>query len=342
VDEKAARGLDTLKQKLYVDLHLHLDGAITPEIARKLAKLQDLSLPEDEKELQRQLSVPSDCRSLNDFLQCFALPLSLMQTKKGIEAAVSLVQEAIKKDGIVYSEIRFAPQLHCEQGLSQEEVVLAALKGLAGSDLKCNLILCCMRGTHTREANLETLRLAEKYQKRDGGIAALDLAGAEGLYPTKDYQEIFLLAKEKGIPFTIHAGEADGAQSVRTALEFGASRIGHGVRAMEEEELLEQLAKNQICLEMCPTSNRQTKAVADMKQYPLVDFLKRGICVTINTDDMAISRTDIQKEFRYVEETFGISRAQRKTMIKNAIRSAFAVDAWKEELYARMEEEKEE
>lgn len=317
-------------EKGYIDLHLHLDGAITVEIARRLASISDVTLPVSDEELESRLSVPASCESLNDFLSCFELPLTLLQTENTIEEAVYLVQENIKRDGIIYAEIRFAPQLHCNRGMDQEQVLLAALKGLERSDLSCNLILCCMRGENTRRANLETVRLAQKYLVKDNGVVALDLAGAEGLFPTKDYSEEFSVAKKAGIPFTIHAGEADGAESVRTALEFGAVRIGHGVRIKEDEELLEDLKRNHICLEMCPTSNRQTKAITDMKEYPLAYYLNRGLCVTVNTDDMAISGTTIRKEFQYIEKEFGITKVQKDQLLKHAVQAAFTTDEKKE------------
>ncbi|MEE1313512.1 MAG: adenosine deaminase [Lachnospiraceae bacterium] len=320
------------ERESYIDLHLHLDGAITPQIARKLAKLQGIPLFDDEEKLKEQLSVPADCNNLNDFLKCFELPLSLLQTEAGVEEAIYLVQEAVKADGVIYGEIRFAPQLHCRQGLSQEQVVIAALKGLKRSSLACNLILCCMRGENLEKANLETVYLAKKYLVVDGGITAIDLAGAEGLYPTKDYESIFKIAVEERIPFTIHAGEAAGADSIWQAIKFGASRIGHGIRAQEDNNLMKELADKNICLELCPTSNRQTKAVLDMNQYPLGQFLEQGLCVTINTDDMAISRTNIQKEFAYIKSAFGISKEQEDNIKENAIESAFTSSERKKQL----------
>jgi adenosine deaminase len=319
-------------KETYIELHLHLDGAIDRTIARRLDQIVKAGLPESDELLERQLSVPETCEDLNQFLECFALPLSLLQTGKAMEEAVYLVQETIKKEHVIYAEIRFAPQLHCEQGLTQEEVILAALKGLKRSDLFCNLILCCMRGEDTKKANLETIRLAKKYLVEDGGVVAVDLAGAEGLFKTADYAEEFQAAKEAGIPFTIHAGEADGADSIKKALEFGASRIGHGVRAYEEKALLQELKERQICLEMCPTSNRQTKAVADMKQYPLKTYLEQGLCITVNTDDMAISRTTMPKEFAYIEKEYHITEAEKETLFFNAVQSAFTTKQRKQQL----------
>ena len=155
--------------KKYIELHLHLDGAITIDIAKKLADLQEIILPAaDDRELLKLLSVPEECENLNDFLKCFALPLTLLQTKEGIREAVYLVMEEQKKQGVVYAEIRFAPQLHCEKGLTQEDAVLAAVEGLKKSAVMGNLILCCMRGGDNDRENRETVELAKKYLVKNG------------------------------------------------------------------------------------------------------------------------------------------------------------------------------
>ena len=314
----------------YIDLHLHLDGAITVEIAKELAKLQGIALPnEDDKELLRLLSVPADCTSLNDFLSCFALPDSLMQTEAGLSEAVRLVMDNAMSQGVIYAEVRFAPQLHTNNGLTQEEAVVAALDGLKQSRLKGNLLLCCMRGENIADANFETIELAKKYLVKDGGVVAIDLAGAEALYPTEDFRALFARAKEYGVPFTIHAGEADGADSIRAAIEFGASRIGHGVRCYEDEALLLLVRENGIPLEMCPTSNRQTHAVESMDDYPFMDYLEKGIKVTLNTDDPAIEGVTLAGEYRYMEESFGLTGEQEELLLKNAIDAAFTSESVK-------------
>lgn len=317
----------------YIDLHLHLDGAITPDIAKKLAEVQKIELPtNDDKELEKLLTVPEDCTNLNDFLKCFALPDSLMMTKEGLSGVVYLVAENIKSQGVIYAEIRFAPQLHTEKGVSQEDAVLAALDGLKRTDLKANLILCCMRGDGNEAANYETVELAKKYLVEDGGVTGIDIAGAEALYPTSNYSELFAKAKEYGIPFTIHAGEADGAESVKSAIEYGAARIGHGVR-INEDKSVENLVKDKgIFLEMCPTSNRQTHAVENMADYPLIDYLNNGIKVTLNTDDMAIEGTTLAKEYRYMEKNYGLTPEQEKLMLTNSIDAAFTSENVKNEL----------
>jgi adenosine deaminase len=261
----------------YIDLHLHLDGAVTVDIARKLAKLQGITLPADDVKLAELLTVPSDCTSLNDFLKCFNLPLSLMQTSEGLSEAVRLVCDNIKSQGVVYAELRYAPQLHTNKGMTQEDAVRAALKGLSETDLKANLILCCMRGEGNDDTNHETLKLASKYLVKDGGVTAVDLAGAEALFPTKNYRDLFARARDMGIPYTIHAGEAGGAESVRLAIEYGAKRIGHGVRSYEDEAVVDLLKEKGVFLEMCPTSNRQTHAIDHMSKYPFMDYLNKKI-----------------------------------------------------------------
>ena len=321
------------KNGCYIDLHAHLDGSVTVDIAKKLAALQNIALPADnDEELLTLLSVPDSCESLNDFLQCFDLPGRLMQTSEGLQNAVTLVLENMAQDGVIYAELRFAPQFHTLGGMTQEQAVQAAVAGLKNAPIPGNLILCCMRGEGNEKANEETLALAKKYLVKDHGVTAMDLAGAEALFPTVNYLGLFEEAKEAGIPYTIHAGEADGPESVRTAIQTGTKRIGHGVRSMEDEAVMELIREKGITLEMCPTSNRQTHAIPDMKQYPLVRFLESGIRVTVNTDDMGIERTCLSKEFDYLKREFGLTEEQQKQVVLNAADAAFASEETKKML----------
>ena len=147
----------------YIDLHAHLDGCITTEIARKLAALQQITLPAaTDEELLSLLSVPDTCENLNDFLKCFDLPLSLLQTEEALEEAVYLILSEMKEDGVIYAELRFAPQLHTQKEMTQETAIHAALRGLKRAPIPSNLILCCMRGDLNQKENLETLELDKK------------------------------------------------------------------------------------------------------------------------------------------------------------------------------------
>lgn len=317
----------------YIDLHAHLDGCITVNIARRLAALQQITLPaEDDEELLSLLSVPDSCENLNDFLKCFDLPLSLLQTEEALEEAVYLILSEMKDNGVIYAELRFAPQFHTLKGMSQEKAVQAALNGLKRSPIPGNLILCCMRGSSNEKENLETLELTRQYLTEDGGVVALDLAGAEALFPTDDYEKLFAKAREYHIPFTIHAGEAGDAGDVKTAVLMGARRIGHGVRIAEHEDVISLVKDKGIYLEMCPTSNRQTKAITDMSQYPLKAFLEKGLKVTLNTDDPAIERTTLAREFSYMEQLAELSPEQEKQLLMNSVEAAFTSDDRKKEL----------
>ena len=320
----------------FIDLHLHLDGAITVDIAKKLASLQKIKLPtNDDKKLEALLTVKEDCRNLDDFLNCFGLPVSLLQTYEGIREAVKLVADNIQKQGVIYAEFRFAPQLFTKKGMSQKEVIEAALEGIKLTSLKVNLILCFFRQGNNHAENLETLELAKKYLKKDGGVVALDIAGSEKLFPNPNFKDLFVKAKEYGIPFTMHAGEALGAESVRQAIEFGSSRIGHGVRAYEDPEVVQLLKDREIPLEVCPTSNFQTCALEDMDKYPFLDFLEKGLKVTLNTDDMGIEGTYLAKEFENMEKKYNLTYEQKKTILLNSVNAAFTTD----EVKAKLREE---
>ena len=202
--------------------------------------------------------------------------------------------------------------------------------------LDTNLILCFMRGSDNMDLNMETLEVTTRYLVPDGGVVAVDLAGAEALFPTSGYRGLFAEVSRRGIPFTIHAGEADGAQSVRSAIEFGAHRIGHGVRSFEDPDVLKMIRDRGIVLEMCPTSNRQTHAISDMSRYPLVEYLRSGIRVTVNTDDMGIEGTTLAEEFRYLERDFGLTREEEMTVLKNSVDAAFTTSQVKKELLKKL------
>jgi len=319
----------------FIDLHRHLDGSVTVDIARKLAAITGAELPEDDAVLRRLLKVPEDCADLGEFLKRFDLPVSLLQTPESISEAVALVTEQAAKEGLVYAELRFAPQLHCREGMTQEEVFLAALKGLRRSPIPANLIMCLMRLPGNAPANRETLELTKKYLVEDGGVVALDIAGAEAEFPLGDYETLFSEAREHGIPFTIHAGEAAGAESVKRAVELGARRIGHGVRSVEDPETVRLLRDRGVTLELCPTSNRLTRAWPDLGNYPLRELLKAGVKVTLNTDDPAVEDTLLPREFALLREKPGLTREEERELFMNAADAAFTSEERKAELRNR-------
>lgn len=304
-----------------IDLHLHLDGSLSLSAVRELASLQQIPLPA-EPVLRSYLQVDAHCRDLNQYLTKFDFPLSLLQTSESISLAVQRLCQELESQGLIYAEIRFAPQLHTQKGLTQDQVVQAALIGLRRAALPTGLILCCMRGDHNHEDNLQTVETAVRYLGQ--GVCALDLAGAEALYPTECFEDLFRLASQHDLPFTIHAGEAAGPDSIRTALRCGASRIGHGVRAIEDPDLLFQLADQNIILELCPTSNLNTQIFSDIREYPLRLLMEAGVKITINTDNMTVSNTTLCQELALVTRAFSLSPLEVQTLMLNAADAAFA------------------
>ena len=318
-----------------IDLHLHLDGSLSTDTVRALAEMQGIAIPEEEEILNAMLRVSDGCRDLNEYLTKFDFPLSLLQTKGAISEAVYRLKEELRAEGLIYAEIRFAPQLHLLQGLSQREVVEAALEGSRQSSLPSGLILCCMRLADRSKENCETVRLAAEY--RDRGVCLLDLAGAEALFPNECFVEEFALARSFSMPFTLHAGEARGAESVESAIRMGASRIGHGVRSLEDDAVVRLLAERKIPLELCPTSNLNTAVFDDIHAYPIREFLRRGVPVTVNTDNRTVSSTTIHHEWSMLLEAFDFTRDEVYTILRSSANAAFVSDDLRQELLKKID-----
>lgn len=321
-----------------VELHLHLDGAISLSSARKLAKLQNIETPESEEELFKLMKVDENCKDLPEYLSKFDFAQSLLQTKEGLSQATTTLLEELKSQGLQYAEIRFAPQIHRNKGMTQEEAVLAAIEGAKRGPIPCGLILCCMRGEGVEAANRETLKLCEKYLGK--GVVAIDLAGDELSYPARLYKDLFLEASDKGIPITAHAGEGDGPSSVRETLELKPNRIGHGVRALEDPTLTSEITTRGIVFEICPTSNLDTKMFASIADYPLKKLQSEGIKFVVNTDDMSISDTTLRREYNLLIGEFGLDESDVKDILLTAVDASFANDALKcqmrEKIYTEM------
>lgn len=307
-----------------IDLHLHLDGSLRPDTVAELLKNEgETNL--DITKLKQILTVGDDCKNLNDYLKAFDYPVKVLQKRDNIVRAFLELGEDLHEEGITYAEIRFAPLLSVNQGLSIDEVVEAAIEGVRLAEhrypsLRLGIILCCMRGDNHKQ-NLLTVEAARRHLGQS--VCALDLAGAEALFATDMFEEEFLLAHKYDIPFTIHAGEAAGPESIWKALEFGAARIGHGIRCIEDDVLVDYLARHEIPLEVCPISNMQTRVFGDMEEYPLKELLQRGVHATLNTDNRTVSNTDIEREREFIKKYCRITAKDIELMDKYAKKAAF-------------------
>lgn len=318
---------ERIKQIPKVELHLHLDGSITPIIA---SKLSGLSL----KEVTNKMIAKDKCENLSEYLTKFDFPISLMQTKENLRTIAKSVVDYLEEENVIYAEIRFAPMFHIQEGLTKEEVVEAVLEGFStNKKVKTNLILCMMRGLD-KEFNLQTIYLAEKYLNK--GVCALDLAGAEDKYPLDNYKGFFEIATSKKIPFTIHAGENGSAQEVKKAIELGASRIGHGIHAIENSEVLNLIKENNVLLEICPTSNVQTNAISTYKDNPLYEFYQNDIRVSINTDNKTVSNITLNEEYQKVATAFNLNCQDFNNMNIYAIENSFLTREEKNELLSKI------
>ena len=322
-----------------VDLHVHLDGSIPLPAAAQLAA--DAGLDFSLAELQKKMQVPAHCQDLNQYLATFELPLKLMQSAQGIRTVAKAFHEQLDTEGVLYAEPRFAPGSLTAGGLSQQEVLEAALAGRADfyaehpqSELHTAYIVCAMRGTgeELKHKNEESIDLAAAYLRN--GVVAADLAGAEALFATENFSSLFAEAQRKDVPFTIHAGEAAGPESIKAALRLGAQRIGHGVRSLEDAGVIQDLKATKVALEICPTSNLQTRIFESIERFPLEQLLDAGLTVTINTDNMTVSNTTLSHEFELLQQRCGLDKNTARELAENAARAVFSDSSEKDRLLA--------
>lgn len=312
-----------------VELHCHLDGSLSRNfIEKRLGR----------KVSQEELSVSDDCRSLNEYLEKFDLPGQCLMDEEGLREAGYDVLCSMYQENVCYAEVRFAPLLSETSDMDCRKVIEAVIagmnKGKQDFGVEYGIITCAMRH-HSAEENLRMLQIVREYL--GDGVCAADLAGAEALYPMSEFMDVFETVKKLGMPFTLHAGECGNVQNIIDSVEAEAGRIGHGIAMRGHRELQSELAKKGIGIEMCPSSNLQTKAVQSTAEYPLREFLDAGLKVSINTDNRTVSNTSLAKELEFVQKTYGVSDEEIRKMMQNAVETAFARDDVKERLQKKMD-----
>lgn len=308
-----------------IDLHCHLDGSLSVQLVRELSGDRSITAG--------QLQVQDDCRSLSEYLEKFSIPLTCLQTEKGLERAGYCLLEEADKENVRYMEVRFAPMLSVHEGLSCRQVIESVKKGLEKGyrqyGIHSNIIVCAMRH-HSEEQNLKVLKAARELLGE--GVCALDLAGDEAAFATSSFRELFIRAARWDMPFTIHSGECGSLENVKEAYELGAKRIGHGIALQKDRELMKKFAEKGIGIEMCPTSNLQTKAVEVWEEYPLFQYLQDGLKVSVNTDNRTVSNTSMTKELELVYKSCGGNQDILYRLLCNAVETSFAKDLVKNQL----------
>ncbi len=318
-------------------LHEHLDGGLRPATVIELARENGYKgLPtEDAGELAAWFHRGAQRGNLPEYLEGFAHTCGVMQSKSALERVAYEFIEDMHEDGVVYAEVRFAPLLHTEGGLSQDEVVNAVLAGLRRGEkdfgVKWGLIICALRH---RSDSMVAAELAIRW--REAGVVGFDLAGDESGFPPKKHVDAFHAVQRANFHITIHAGEAFGLESIWQALQYcGAHRLGHATRLRDDilvmddgslklGTLAQYVLDCRIPLEMCLYSNLHTGACHDLTQHPFGLFFRNGFRVCLNTDDRLMSDTTMTKETLLATELFDLSLADLEKLNINAMKSAFA------------------
>lgn len=315
-----------------VELHLHLDCSLSYKVVSRL----NSQISEDQ--YRRDFIAPRKCSSLAEYLTHAPHATQLMQSTEALQLVVEDMFEQLAADNVIYAELRYAPLLHVDRGLKPEEVVeavdRAAEECIRQTGIEARLILCTLRH-YTREQSLQTARLVERAQ--GSRTVALDIAGDEAAFPLAPHKAAYDYAHERGLYMTAHAGEAAGAESVwETLRDLAPSRIGHGVRSMEDPELITHLKQQGIHLEVCPSSNVQTAVCSSLAQHPVDRLYRQGVSLSINTDSRTINDTTLEREYQELEQAFAWGREELLRCNLEAMKAAFVPSSEKRRLEARL------
>lgn len=317
-----------------VELHLHLDCSLS---YKAVSRLRPGTTPE---EYQHIFVAPGKCRDLAEYLTRAPHAVALMQSEQALRLVVADVFEQFAADNVIYAEIRFAPLLHLERGLTPEKVVEAVHtevgKQIAETGIEVRVILCTLRH-FSGELSLQTVSLLETF--RGSTAVALDIAGDEAAFPLAPHQPAYQYAHDHGLFVTAHSGEASGAASVWETLRLlKTKRLGHGVRSAEDPALLDFLKEQDVHLEVCPTSNVQTSICASIKDHAVDRLYRSGVSLGINTDCRTISQTTLNQEYQQLQETFGWGEDEWWKCNRHALNAAFIPDDVRQRLAKRLDQ----
>ncbi|MDZ7757061.1 adenosine deaminase [Rhodohalobacter sp.] len=315
-----------------IELHLHLDCSLSYNVVKVL----DPSI--SEKQYRDEFMASVNCRDLNDYIAKAGRAIDLMQSRDALRLVTLDLFDQLKNDNVIYAEIRFAPLEHTREGLTPEQIVSAVNKateeGVQRTGIEAGVILCTLRH-YSEEESLSTVKLCEKFSNTR--VVGFDIAADEAGYPVDNHVKAFEYAHSQNIPCTAHAGEACGSDSVwETLQEFKPSRIGHGVRSVEDPKLIEHLKNHQIHLEVCPTSNTLTKVVSNLEDHPVDQIYRSGVSMSINTDGRTISNVTLKDEYESLHQIFNWTKDHLLKCNLEAIEHAFIGDEMKDALRTKI------
>ncbi|HHU5223135.1 TPA: adenosine deaminase [Streptococcus agalactiae] len=328
-----------LKELAKAELHCHLDGSLSLPAIRKLANMADIILPSSDKELRKYVIAPAQTESLVDYLKTFEFIRPLLQTKEALRFAAYDVARQAALENVIYIEIRFAPELSMDKGLTASDTVLAVLEGLADAQKEFNIVaralVCGMRqSSHktTKDIIKHIVDLAPK------GLVGFDFAGDEFSYPTDSLVDLIQEVKRSGYPMTLHAGECGCAKHIADSLNLGIKRMGHVTALTGQRDLIKRFVEEDAVAEMCLTSNLQTKAASSIQSFPYQELYDAGGKITINTDNRTVSDTNLTKEYRLFVTYFGTKIEDFLVFNQNAVKASFTSDSEKDTLLHKLQE----
>lgn len=318
-----------------VELHFHIDCSLSFDAVSRLA-------PEvSREEYERDYVAPARCTNLADFLTRAPKGFRLMQTEEALELVAEDVMRQLAADGVIYAELRFAPLLHQEQGLSPWRVVAVLERAvdrlIRETGVEARLILCTLRH-FTEEQSIETARLVEEF--RGSRVVALDIAGDEAGYPLAPHIGAYRYARDHGLFRTAHAGEGMGPESVWDTLRaLQPQRIGHGTRSYEDPDLIAHLVRERIHLELCPSSNVQIiPSLRSMEEHPIDRLYRAGVSLNVNTDSRMLTPTTMTREYEHLARCFGWGAPEFLRANEMGIEAAFINNEVKQRLAKRLSE----
>lgn len=320
------------------ELHCHLDGSLSLPTIRQLAAMANIDLPASDEELKHHVTAPAHCENLLDYLEAFDYIRPLLQTKEALTLAAYDVAKQAALENVVYIEVRFAPELSMDQGLTVPETIDAVCEGLRQAQDEFGIIakaLVC--GMRQSDQELTSHILAEANQVRDQDFVGFDFAGDEHHYPPQAIDALIQQVKSYNRPMTLHAGECHCPANVVQSMAYGIKRNGHVTLLAVEPELLKEFVKNGVTGELCLTSNLQTKAATTMEDFPYLKMKEAQAHISINTDNRTVSDTDLTKEYALYHRHFHTTPADFYQHNVDAIQASFASDEEKQELLTKLE-----
>lgn len=317
------------------ELHVHIEGTLEPELAFALAERNGVSIPFDSVDALRRAYSFTDLQS---FLDLYYRMTDVLRTEQDFTDLAAAYLERAARQGVRHAEIFFDPQAHTERGVGLDVVMNGLARALDGSreryGVSTRLILCFLRHL-SPEAALETLREATPYLDR---VAAVGLDSAEAGNPPEKFREVFAEARRAGLRCVAHAGEEGPPANIRSALDdLGVERVDHGVRCLDDPELVERLRAEQVPLTVCPFSNVRLRVVDTLADHPLRQMMDAGLMVTVNSDDPAYFGGYAEDNFAGVREALGLTADQLRRLARNSFRASFLPEAERAEYVAEVD-----